>query len=490
MNTEHAERVFLKTEAELRGYGDQQTIGEWVALLFTMRVLCDHTHLYPEVFPSSEGFFDEERSTMWFPKWDDFKRSYRDAFTSALSSQSAARPLRLLAPILESLLAAKTPDAILTRVVYEFDNLASRYEDLDTLSDACGPLIDQLVLRKTYGDSQQFYTSSAVAQLAARLVYSNSATTIHDPTCGFGVALTAYRKLARQGQQRYSGQDTNVRAVAIATMRLLMHGIANFKLRVGDTLADPYLEDQNQSLPTFDVILSDPPLGTKIGNYGALERDPHNRFRYGQPSRRSVEWSFIQHVLASLNPDGIATVLTSAGVLFRGGEEARTRENVIAADLLEAVIALPSGVFPSTNILGYLMVFNKAKPAERIVLFADVSGFSLKPTVTPAPFGEPVLPEFVVKALLAYSGELHEQGLMRFVARAEVSENEADLSPKRYLMTNLVSAPLELSDIQNLENQRDDAWSAIFDEQQRAREWWGHFFPLQDKKIEESELPF
>jgi type I restriction enzyme M protein len=68
---------------------------------------------------------------------------------------------------------------------------------------------------------------------------------------------------------------------------------------------------------------------------------------------------------SSLNETGQVAVICSQGVLFRGNEESRIRENMIKEDVIEAVIALPPKVFFGTGIPACVLVLNKDKPKER-----------------------------------------------------------------------------------------------------------------------------
>jgi N-6 DNA Methylase len=461
MNVAHARNVFDKVENEFREYGSVQQASEWLALLFTVRVLSDNAALYPEAFTGNAALLN----------WQSFLREPRQHLKRTLK---LAAPLVLMAQIFEEFEAARVPDTILTRAVFEFDNLASRFTTLEELRIVCGPLIDALVLRRGYGDIQQFYTMSAPAQLAAKIVNKAHIQTVYDPTCGLGVSLTTLRALRERDDIRFTGQDINARAVTLATMRLLMHGIEHFHLKVGNTLTAPYTADATLAqLPEFDAVLSDPPLGGKITQVSTLDADPYSRFKFGKPSRRSLEWSFIQHNLASLNSTGIATVLTSAATLFRLGEEAQTRRNVVSADLLEAVIALPNGVFGATNISGYLLVFNhtKRKTRQDHVLFVDVSANLSKRKNAIA--GQWADGDFVEAAYLAYDEE--ENALdtpVALVPKQTIVENDGDLSPKRYLMSAIEITPPTLEEIAGLQDQARDAWESLESSRVRTANAW------------------
>ena len=65
------------------------------------------------------------------------------------------------------------------------------------------------------------------------------------------------------------------------------------------------------------------------------------------------------HDLYHLEDDGIMTIVLPHGVLFRGGEEAKIRENLIEKNRIDAIIGLPENIFFGTNIATIIMVLKK-----------------------------------------------------------------------------------------------------------------------------------
>jgi type I restriction enzyme M protein len=95
-------------------------------------------------------------------------------------------------------------------------------------------------------------------------------------------------------------------------------------------------------------------------------KDPYDRYKFGiPPGQDKVDFAFIQHMYSSLNETGQVAVICSQGVLFRGNEETRIRENMIEEDIIEAIIALPQKLFYGTGIPGCVLVLNKNKHGDR-----------------------------------------------------------------------------------------------------------------------------
>ena len=83
---------------------------------------------------------------------------------------------------------------------------------------------------------------------------------------------------------------------------------------------------------------------------------------FADSAGKKADLMFVQHMLASLEPDGHMATVMPHGVLFRGGKEKLIRELLIGDDVVEAVISLPPGLFYGTGIPACVLVCNKNKP--------------------------------------------------------------------------------------------------------------------------------
>jgi type I restriction enzyme M protein len=143
-----------------------------------------------------------------------------------------------------------------------------------------------------------------------------------------------------------------------------LHGVFSADIRKGDTLRDPQHKDQGQ-LMTFDRVIANPPFSLKGWGKDDCDNDGYGRFPYGTPPKDAGDLAFVQHMIASLNDDGMAGIVMPHGVLFRGSSEKAIRQGILEDDLLEAVVGLPSGLFYGTGIPACLLIINKNKPAAR-----------------------------------------------------------------------------------------------------------------------------
>jgi type I restriction enzyme M protein len=192
---------------------------------------------------------------------------------------------------------------------------------------------------------------------------------ICDPTCGSGGMLIESAKYVQRnkGEPRslvLHGQESNYGNLAMCKMNLILHNIIDFEIEYGDTLANPKLVEGGR-LNKYDKVLANFPFSMNWDSKVA-SKDPYNRFRFGiPPEKDKADFAFIEHMLASLNDKGQAAIICSQGVLFRGNEEVKIRENMIKEDIIEGVVALPPKLFYGTGIPGCVLILNKNKPAKR-----------------------------------------------------------------------------------------------------------------------------
>ena len=192
---------------------------------------------------------------------------------------------------------------------------------------------------------------------------------VYDPTCGSGgLLLNCALQLKEAGQEYRSlklyGQEINLITSAIARMNMFMHGIEEFKIVRGDTLAEPALLEDD-TLKTFNVILVNPPYSIKAWDSKAFENDPWGRNLWGTPTQGCADYAFQQHIQKSLDKDnGRSISLWPHGILFRDSE-ASMRQQMIESDQVEAVIGLGPNLFYNSPMEACLLITNTNKPAER-----------------------------------------------------------------------------------------------------------------------------
>mgnify|MGYP003688630061 FL=1 len=135
------------------------------------------------------------------------------------------------------------------------------------------------------------------------------------------------------------GQEINLLTSAIARMNMFMHGIEEFDIVRGDTLAIPGLLE-NDELKKFNVILANPPYSIKSWDRKSFESDPFGRNFWGTPPQGCADYAFQQHIQKSLDlSSGRSISLWPHGILFRDAETVM-RRNMIKEDQVECVVGL------------------------------------------------------------------------------------------------------------------------------------------------------
>ena len=233
--------------------------------------------------------------------------------------------------------------------------------------DLLGAAYEYLI--KYFADSAgkkggEFYTPAEVVRLLVQLTKPEAGNEIYDPTAGSGgFLIQSHRYVEEQGQDAENlalyGQDSNGTTWSICNMNMILHNVTSFTIENGDTLEDPQILENGQ-IRKFDRVLGQSPLFAELQ---PRQHDIHQSLPRVVPGKRQEgRPMFVQHMLASLKPDGHMATVMPHGVLFRGGKEKLIRELLIGDDVVEAIISLPPGLFYGTGIPACVLVCNKSKP--------------------------------------------------------------------------------------------------------------------------------
>ena len=241
----------------------------------------------------------------------------------------------------------------------------------------------EFLIKKFADDSghtaAEFYTNRTVVHLMTEMLDVQPGESVYDPTCGSGgMLMSCVAHLREQGKEwrnvRLFGQERNLMTSSIARMNCFLHGIEDFRIERGDTLAEPKLLEGDK-LMQFDVVLANPPYSIKQWDREAFRSDPWGRNLFGVPPQGRADYAFQQHIIKSLkSKTGRSVALWPHGVLFRK-EEDDIRQKLIESDLIEAVIGLGHNLFYNSAMQSCLLVVrtNKEKSRKGKILFIDAS---------------------------------------------------------------------------------------------------------------------
>jgi len=203
----------------------------------------------------------------------------------------------------------------------------------------------------------------------AQMLEPRASETIYDPTCGTGgMLISCLAEVKRSGDDFRTiglyGQELISITAAIARMNLVLHGVADFDIRIGNTLHEPALIEGDR-LKTFDVVLANPPYSIKKWDRTAWQSDAWGRNFLGTPPQGRADYAFFQHILKSMDPKtGRCAILFPHGVLFRK-DEAELRRNLVASDIVECVLGLGPNLFYNSPMEACVVICRSKKPKSR-----------------------------------------------------------------------------------------------------------------------------
>jgi type I restriction enzyme M protein len=261
-------------------------------------------------------------------------------------------------------------DDTLSNFIQNFENIPLRDENFE-FPDLLGAAYEYLI--KYFADSAgkkagEFYTPAEVVRTLVELVEPQPGMSVYDPTCGSGGMLIQTCDYIREigGDPRdlsLFGQESTGTTWSICKMNMLLHGIPQADIRQEDTLRRPQHKGDNGELRRYDRVLANPPFSQ---NYIKKDIEYPDRFTVWLPDKgKKADLMFVQHMLAVLKADGKMATVMPHGVLFRGGEEREARRHFIEHGWLEAIIALPAGLFYGTGIPACVIVMNKKYASKR-----------------------------------------------------------------------------------------------------------------------------
>lgn len=300
----------------------------------------------------------------------------------------------------------------------------------------------------------EFYTNRTVVTLMTKIMDPQPGESVYDPTCGSGgLLLNCALHLKSEGKEyrtlKLYGQEINLITSAIARMNMFMHGIEEFSIIRGDTLANPAFL-HNDELKKFNVILANPPYSIKTWDQKGFTNDPYGRNLWGVPPQGCADYAFQQHIQKSLNTsNGRSISLWPHGILFRDSE-AEMRSKMIEEDLVECVIGLGPNLFYNSPMEACLLITktNKSENKKGKVLFINAVK-EVKQDKNIAFLEQ----QHIDKIYTIYKNFSEESEIAKIVSNEKLLENKGSLNIAQFLSNVDKSAP-ELS-----VNEALDAWN-------------------------------
>lgn len=259
-----------------------------------------------------------------------------------------------------------------------------------------GVLFEELI-RKSHHDSPgedftprdavQLLVDLLIAERRHHIASTNVSQRIYDPTAGTGGLLTVaadrFRDLNPNAGLALFGQEINDQSYAVCKADVMSKGKVSGNIALGNTLIEDRFPRKD-----FHYVVSNPPYGVDWKSHQAEVKAEHakgerGRFPAGLPRVSDGAMLFLQHVLAKMKKPkkrledgsfdpldgGRGAIVLSGSPLFNGAAgsgESEIRRHLLENDLVEAIVALPPGIFTNTGIGTYIWILDNTKrPARR-----------------------------------------------------------------------------------------------------------------------------
>ena len=282
-----------------------------------------------------------------------------------------------------------TADNAVVRAVYAFPTTAfSHSENLKAVIDGIAKLRWHEVGHDRFGEiysglidksakdarsgAGQYFTPRPLIDSIIRTIKPRLGEVIQDPAAGSGGFLVSADRFLREqhtidayakNPPRYQGVEIEKNSRRICLMNTFLHGL-NAEIIYGDALTDDV-----SSLASPDIIVANPPFGTRMGSKRPLRKD------ISFPTSNK-QLAFLQHIYNSLGEGGRAAVVLPDNVLFEEGIGRSVRRELMMTCDLQTVLRLPTGIFTGTGIKTNVLFFEKKQlqvsESTRHVWFYDL----------------------------------------------------------------------------------------------------------------------
>jgi len=324
----------------------------------------------------------------------------------------------------------------------------------------------------------EFYTPRCIVRLLVEMIEPYRGR-VYDPCCGSaGMFVQSVEFIEAhasgnnnggkaRGDISIYGQESNYTTWRLARMNLAIRGIAG-QIAHGDSFHNDRFPDLKA-----DYILANPPFNMKEWGGERLRED--KRWKYGVPPVRNANFAWVQQIIYHLAPTGVAGfVLANGSMSSNQSGEGEIRKNIIEADLVDCMVALPGQLFYSTQIPACLWFLARDKKNKRFrdrrgeVLFIDARRMGRMVDRTHRELTEEEIQE-IARTYHAWRGEKDAgkyedvPGFCKSATLEEIRKHGYVLTPGRY-----VGAPPQEDDGEPFEEKMERLVAQLREQQAEA----------------------
>ncbi len=238
-------------------------------------------------------------------------------------------------------------------------------------ADGLGDMYEGLLERnasETKSGAGQYFTPRPLIEAMVEVMRPQAGEVIQDPaagTAGFLIAADTYIKKHNddlfglstkqqefQKREAYVGLELVPETRRLALMNCMLHdieGLGEGAVHLGDTLTN-----DGAKLPKANLILTNPPFGTKKGSGGGSRDD----LTFPTSNKQLM---FLQHIYRALVPGGRAAVVLPDNVLFEEGRGREIRADLMDKCNLHTILRLPTGIFYAQGVKTNVLFFTRGE---------------------------------------------------------------------------------------------------------------------------------
>lgn len=302
-----------------------------------------------------------------------------------------------------------------------FDRLSEYIADESKRDDFCRAIINKLVefsferiftqkfdfyatifeyLIKDYnsnsgGKYAEYFTPHAVARIMAEILVPQAQrgkiknVSCYDPSAGSGTLLMNVAHAIGENRCSIYAQDISQKSSNLLRLNLILNNLVHSIPNViqGNTIQYPY-HKEGKELKRFDYIVSNPPFKLDFSDFrdDLDSKENKERFFAGLPNvpkknkaGMAIYQLFLQHIIASLKPNGKAAVVVPTGfITAQTGIDKRIREHLVKNKMLAGVVSMPSNIFATTGTNVSILFIDDSNDGDVVLVDASNLGEKVK----------------------------------------------------------------------------------------------------------------
>ncbi|WP_158978017.1 N-6 DNA methylase [Cellulophaga sp. L1A9] len=268
--------------------------------------------------------------------------------------------------------------ANLRKIIKHIDELDWFEAKDEGLGEMYEGLLEKNASEKKSG-AGQYFTPRPLINVMVRLMDPKVGERLNDPACGtYGFMIAAHHYIRNHNDiytlddaqnhhllnEQYSGCELVGDTHRLAMMNSFLHGMG------GNIALQDSLSSYGESIKNKDLVLANPPFGTKKGG----DRPTRTDLVYPTSNK---QLNFLQGIYRSLHTRGgaRAAVVLPDNVLFEDGDGQNVRKDLMEKCNLHTILRLPTGIFYAAGVKTNVLFFERGtidKANTKDVWFYDM----------------------------------------------------------------------------------------------------------------------